>query len=186
MAASRRQGPPRAARAARGPDQLPRQIARMLPRAAGKERQRRGERQRLHRLWTTTEKITADTRKNLAKKHGCSLDAQHASPEELLQPRAVENMNHRDCVFGEDACLTRKPRQPRQHRARGDLRQPTREPRRNTAAARPPESRRSPERQWCPADSRTPPTSRKQPAHAPITPPATTADGPEARKPDTP
>ncbi len=52
-------------------------------------------------------------------------------------------MNHRDCVFGEDACLTRKPRQPQQHRARGDLRQPTREPRRNTAAARPPRSRRS-------------------------------------------
>ncbi len=42
-----------------------------------------------------------------------SLDAQHASPEELLRLNrghwAVENMNHRqrDCVFGEDACLTR-------------------------------------------------------------------------------
>ncbi len=30
-----------------------------------------------------------------------------------------------------------------------------------------------------------PPTTRKQPAHAPITPPATTADGPKARKPGT-
>ncbi len=42
-----------------------------------------------------------------------SLDAEAASPEELLKLNrghwSVENLNHRqrDCVFGEDACLTR-------------------------------------------------------------------------------
>ncbi len=42
-----------------------------------------------------------------------SLDADRASPEELLRLNrrhwTVENLNHRqrDCVFGEDACLTR-------------------------------------------------------------------------------
>ena len=42
-----------------------------------------------------------------------SLDAEAASPEELLRLNrghwAVENLNHRqrDCVHGEDACLTR-------------------------------------------------------------------------------
>ena len=47
-----------------------------------------------------------------------SLDAQDASPQQLLQLNrghwAVENMNHRqrDCVFGEDACLTRTDHGP--------------------------------------------------------------------------
>ena len=42
-----------------------------------------------------------------------SLDAKAASPEDLLRLNrghwTVENLNHRqrDCVFGEDACLTR-------------------------------------------------------------------------------
>ncbi len=47
-----------------------------------------------------------------------TLDAAAASPEDLLRLHrrhwAVENMNHRqrDCVFGEDACLTRTGHDP--------------------------------------------------------------------------
>ena len=90
-----------------------------------------------------------------------SLDAGAASPEELLRLNrghwAVESLNrrHRDRVCGEDACPIctgngpGEPGQPRQRRARGDLRRPPRGHRRPDPALRrqgvrdPPEGRQT-------------------------------------------